>query len=362
MTNAWSAQYALRFAEASLAIRATAILLGKRVDYPDFFDQTSPGILFLAALVVVALWFSGMPFFLQEARLLISSGPRSSNFWLITLGNTLIATATVLYVANFFLTLKTVWPWASRLAAGGAGLLIADIILQVFGLGRVSANVLESYLALYNLVSVIVPMAVIWYLVIEHAHRRSAAGAFVMPVILCLIGLEMWLIAERAGDPSLILSGFVSYWGQAYLLAHVIGYGAFVLAAMAGMLYLVRYQLDTRGRPYPAAARFLPDSWRAQTLILSCLGVGVPVFVLALFFATGWGLGAAAWKIIAWLKGLWILTVLGFYGGLLYVLHTRSMPGHRMAWWSVAGLAATLATYLATQVLTLAIAAPPPAA
>jgi hypothetical protein len=308
-------------------------------------------------MALATLWFSGMPFFLQDVRILAGSGFRTMSYHLVTWGNTLIAAATVLYVANPYLSVRPVGKWASRLAIAGSVVLVLDLAARLLGVVRVSGIIRQPYVDIYDVVSVIVPMAVIWYLVVEHASRSRAAGVLIMPVIVILIGVEMWLLAENAGSTQFLLIGLRDYWGQAYLVAHVVGYGAFVLAAITGVAYLARCHLEIQEERHPLATRFLPDSWTAQTRMLSGISVGVPVFALALVFATVWGLGAEKnWGSYSWFHGLWIVSVLAFYVAFLYVLHTRSMPGHRMAWWTIGGLGVSLATFLGTHVLTLGIA------
>jgi hypothetical protein len=322
--------------------------------------QASIRLVVLTALAVGVLWFLGMPFFVQEIHVLTGSGLAPASYRLATWGNTLVACATVLYVANLYFSLDRVGIWATRLAETGAAVLVADVGAHLLGLIPSSLRGTQySYVDFYDMISVLVPMAVIWYLVVERVNRNRTAGALVMPVILCFIGLEIWLLAEHAGNRSALISGFFrDYWGHAYLLTHVIGYGAFVLAAVSGLLHLLREQID-HSKLRPIASRFLPDAWRTQQLIISAISVGVPVFALALFLAVGWGLGSETWKTYAWVKDLWITAVLTFYGVLLHRLFTRNMPGHRMAWLAVVGLGVTLAAFLGTEVVALGMPAAP---
>jgi hypothetical protein len=323
--------------------------------------QASIRLVLLTALALGVLWFLGMPFFIQEIHVLTGSGLAPASYRLATWGNTLLAAATVLYVANLYFSLDRVGMWATRLAEIGAAVLVADVGAHLLGLVPAPLRGTQySYVDFYDMISVLVPMAVIWYLVVERVNRNRTAGALVMPVILCFIGLEIWLLAEHAGNRSVLISGFFrDYWGHAYLLAHIIGYGAFVLAAAAGVLHLVRVEVDRHGIRHPIASRLLPDAWRAQQMMISSISVGVPVFALALFLAIGWGLGSETWKTYAWVNDLWIAAVLTFYGVLLHRLFTRNMPGHRLAWWSVVGLGVTLAAFLGAEVLTLGMPAAP---
>jgi ABC-type transport system involved in cytochrome c biogenesis permease subunit len=315
-------------------------------------SQTSLRLVLLAVLALAALWLSGMPFFFEEVRLLSGSGRSSGAYRLVTWGNTLIAASAALYMANRYLSVDAVGRWATRLAGAGAAVLVADIGAAPLGLAPELPVVYHAPVLQYHeAISVMVPMAVICYLVVERVNQERAAGAFVMWTILCIIGLEVWLLASSAGNSSALISGFHDYWGQAYLLAHVIGYGAFVVAAGTGILFLARQHLEARGIRHPLVTRWLPDSWGARTVMLSAIGVGVPVFALALFLALVWALGAGMQETFAWFKGLWVAGVLALYGAILHLLVTRIMPGPRMAWVTVLGLALTLAAFLATHVV-----------
>lgn len=322
--------------------------------------QASLGPVVLAVLALAALWLLGMPFFFEDVRLLSGLGLSSAPYRLATWGNTLIAASTVLYVANLRLSLDGVGRWATRLAGAGAAVLVVDIGADLLVFSREPPGNQDVWLlSPYDVISTIVPVAVIWHLVIERLHRWPGAGAYVMWAILCFIGVEMWLAAASTGASRALISAFHGYWGEAYLVAHVIGYGAFVMAAAAGILYLARCHLDAQGVHHPFVTRWLPDSWKARIATLSAIGVGVPVFALALFLALGWAFGADPEMSFAWLKGLWVAGVLAFYGAFLYLLVTRIVPARDMAWWTVIGLGLTLAGFLATHMLSQDVAATP---
>jgi hypothetical protein len=320
------------------------------------FQITPPGsstsVLVLALLALVVLWVSGMPFFLQEIRVLTGSGLRYGNFRFATLGNTLIAASTVLYLGTAVLSLARVGQWATRLAWAGTVVLLIDAGSHMLGTGRVSIRMEISARDAYDVIAMLVPIVMLLYLLVEHASRSRAGGVFVMPLVMCLIGAEIWLLAEGSGT-RFTGNGLRDYWGYAYLIAHVIGYSAFVIACAAGLLYLLRHHLESRGGAPSRLAQRLPDSWKVQSWMLAAIGTGVPVFLLALFLAVGWGLGADAWGRYALMKGVWVAAVGAFYASLLGVLYSRSMSGLRMAWWAVAGLGFSLALFLGTQILTL---------
>jgi len=317
-------------------------------------NRTTWRLVALSALGVGALFLAGIPFFIEEMRLL-AGGFELNGYRLATAGNSFLALSAALYGAHLMLGLREAGKWATRMAGLGALILAMDLGSHFLGLSRISQAPDHSPIDAYDVISLVVPMVVAWYLIVEKVTESRAAGAFVMPIVLSLVGAEMWFLAEHAGSRDILLTGYRNYWGQAYLVAHIVGYGAFVLAAAVGVLYLLRYHLDPLGIRHPRTTRFLPDTWRAQTLIVSLVGIGVPVFVIALFFAAGWFLGSAGWNDYAWVKNLWVVLVLGFYASFLYVMYSRSLSGHHMAWWAVSGLGLTLAAFLGGHLLTLAL-------
>ena len=305
----------------------------------------------LAVVVLAALWLWGLPLFLAEVRLLTASAPGSGHYRLATCGNTLLAASAALYVGNLLLSLELVGRWASRFAAAGALLLAVDAGSHLLGLGRLRVGQELSFLDLYDAFAMVVPMVVASYLLVEHAGHNRGSGAFVMPLVLCLVGVEMWLLAQGAGSRDALLEGFREYWGHAYLVAHVLGYGAFAAAAAVGLLHLLRSHLASRGRRLPPALRRLPDGWRAQNWMLSAVAAGVVVFALALFFAAGWGFTAGAPGPYAAARMAWVVSVLAFYGIFLGALYSRAMSARRMAWWTIAGLAVSLALFRGVHLL-----------
>ncbi len=319
-------------------------------------QPSSWGLVTLAGLGVGILFLAGVPYFLKEVQWLAGSFA-VNGYRLATGGNSLLALSAALYVTHVLLGLEVAGRWASRMAGVGALILALDLGSHLLGLGRFSQMPHHSPIDSYDVISVLVPMIVVWYLIVEKVTESRAAGAILMPIVLSLVGAEMWFLAAHAGSKDALLGGYRMYWGQAYLVAHVVGYAAFVLAAAVGVLHLLRYHLDPLGIRHPRASRFLPDSWRAQTLIVSAVGVGVPVFVVALFFAAGWFLGSSGWGDYAWIKNLWVILVLGFYAAFLFAMYSSTMTGPRMAWWSVSGLALTLAAFLGSHFLTSHIAA-----
>jgi len=303
-------------------------------------------------LGLILLWSAGMPFYFDDLGLLLASeaGSPASYRW-ATAANTLLAASTALYVANLWFASDSAGRLASLLAGLGAAGLLADILIRaalpeiagrsVTGLERGSFELSASFVAL----------AVGLWLLAERTLNAREAGAFVMPVIMCGVAAQIWLINGSSGGSGLdAFAGLSGYWGQAFVVAQAIGYGAFLLTALLGILYLVRSGLE----PGDRLIQGLPDLWRLYGLMVTTLVIGLPVFALATLMLGGWSLDSdgASWASIS--RGTWTLLVLGVYGALAWLLFRRPMQGLRLAWWSIVGFGVTLVGFIAVHLVPLA--------
>jgi ABC-type transport system involved in cytochrome c biogenesis permease subunit len=297
----------------------------------------------LSLLFLGALWAGGMPFYFQDVAALLRAGSGlEGSYRLATAFNTLLAVSTALYVANLWLESARMGRIASLFAALGALGLLLDVALRVLWpdiSGRVVGGV-DS--AEYEAVALWVALATLGWVAAERMFRIPSVGAFVMPVIMCGVVTEIWLInAGTAGSGLAVFSGLAAYWGQAFVLAHFIGYGAFLLAAGLGVLYLLFREWA------PADGRRFAERWWLYEMMVAALSVGLPVFAVAAFMLLGhWldarsGLGGNAW----------VALVLGIYGILFWLLYRRPLAGERLAWGSILGFGATLMGYIALHLL-----------
>ncbi|HEX6827468.1 MAG TPA: hypothetical protein VF104_00660 [Burkholderiales bacterium] len=301
----------------------------------------------LSMLVLALLWVGGMPFYLRDVALLLRIGEDlPASFRLATSANTLLAASTALYLANLWLESRG----AARLATWLAGIaalgLVADVALRALWpelSGRTVAGVDSSE---YEGVALWVAFATGAWLMAERTFRIAPVGAFVMPLIMCGVVAEIWLInASTARTGFAVFSGLDAYWDHAFVVAQFVGYGAFLLAACLGVLYL----LFRDGNPSEGAALRATASWRLYELMVASLSVGVPVFAIGGCMLLGSALDNSGSR---WAGGTaWAVLVLGTYGYLLWRIFRRPMPGERVAWASILGLGATLLGYIVVHLL-----------
>lgn len=316
------------------------------------FPKVLSGSAFWSLVGLVVLWSAGMPFYFDDLALLLTSksGAPAAYRWATT-ANTLLAASTALYVANLWFASDSAGRLASWLAGLGAMGLLADILTRAALPEIVGRSVAGLERGSVELSALIVALAVGLWLLAERMLVAREAGAFVMPVVMCGVAAQIWLInGSTGGSGFAAFSGLSAYWGQAFVVAQVIGYGAFLLAALAGILYLVRFGLEPGDRLLGG----LPDLWRLYGLMVTALAIGLPVFTLAALLLGGWSLDSngASWTSMS--RSTWALLVLGVYGVLAWLLFRRPMQGLRLAWWSIVGFGVTQAAYIAMHLVPLA--------
>lgn len=157
------------------------------------------------------------------------------------------------------------------------------------------------------------------YLVIGPAYRLSLMGAFTAPLLLLLQIVALLLpneISPRLFPPN--------PWVETHAALSLVAFGAFGLACIAGIMFLVQEgQLKSR-RPSPIFHHLPPISILSEA-ILRLLWIGF--LLLTLSFAAGWlaHLAVAGGK--CWFSLLiWLL-----YASILITAKTGSLTGRRFA-------------------------------
>ena len=157
------------------------------------------------------------------------------------------------------------------------------------------------------------------YLVIGPAYRLSLMGAFTAPLLLLLQIIALLLPDEISRSLSR-----PNPWVETHAALSLVAFGAFGLACIAGIMFLVQEgQLKSR-RPAPIFHHLPPISILSEA-ILRLLWIGF--LLLTLSFAAGWlaHLAVAGGKF--WFSLLiWLL-----YAGVLAAAKLGSLTGRRFA-------------------------------
>ena len=167
-------------------------------------------------------------------------------------------------------------------------------------------------------------------LVIGPAYRLSLMGAFTAPLLLLLQIIALLLpdeISRHTSPPN--------PWVETHAALSLVAFGAFGLACIAGIMFLVQEgQLKSR-RPAPIFHHLPPISILSEA-ILRLLWIGF--FLLTLSFAAGWlaHLAVAGGKF--WFSLLiWVL-----YASILAAAKIGSLTGRRFATASYSSFLLTL--------------------
>jgi cytochrome c-type biogenesis protein CcsB len=328
--------------------------------YAHFMDGYEQAILLAAIPVFITLaWaWAGMRNLLAGAAVLALSG--------ISLYHADLARAEQAFFLKYFLSSQTAIGWMCFLfflstASYWLGLLARSDFAEKTGTSLSWAAVLmgttgmlvrwyESYLIgtdighipISNLYEVFVLFCLITALLYLHYERRYGTrklGAFVLIVISAAVGFTLWYSFSRgAHEIQPLVLALQSYWMKIHVPANFIGYGAFSLAAMIGVAWL----LAERG----VLASRLPALTVMEDVMYKAIAIGFAFFTVATILGALWA--AEAWGTY-WQwdpKETWALIVWLNYAAWLHLRLTKGLRGAILAWWAVIGLLVTTFAFL----------------
>ncbi len=263
-----------------------------------------------------------------------------------------------------------------------------------------------GHIPVSNLYEVFILFAIITALLYLHYERRynnRAMGAFVLTVISGAVAFLLWYTFDRgAHEIQPLVPALQSYWMKIHVPANFVGYGAFALAAMLGVAYLIKdYTGTAKARPaffislgivlLVALAGTLSGEYRSagslgvSGILMALLKSAVSVGIWALFL---WGIArervlarlpsleqlddimykaialgfafftvatvlGAMWAAEAWggywswdPKETWALIVWLNYAAWLHLRLTKGWRGGPLAWWAIVGLFVTLFAFV----------------
>lgn len=261
--------------------------------------------------------------------------------------STLYVLATLAYFGHLFsgndFTGKVAAGMAwSATAMGLAGLMVRwrESYLMGLDIGHIPVSNLYEVFILFSIITALL------YLFYEKRYNARALGGFVMLVISAAVGFLLWYTFDRhANEIQPLVPALNSYWMKIHVPANFIGYGAFSLAAMIGVVYLLQDWAAT-ARPHGLLAQRLPDAALLDNVMHKAIALGFAFFTLAtilgaLWAAEAWG-GYWSWDP----KETWALIVWLNYAAWLHMRLTKGWRGAPMAWWALVGFFVTLFAFL----------------
>jgi ABC-type uncharacterized transport system permease subunit len=175
---------------------------------------------------------------------------------------------------------------------------------------------------------------VLIYLVIGSTYRLSLMGAFTAPVASALLFLAVSLPTDGATAKKIR----VNPWLEAHTSFSMVACGAFALACIAGVMYLIQeQQLKTRN---PSSIFFrLPPITALSIANSRLLWLGFMLFTIGL--TTGFLIGER----IDWMQATWSMAVWCVYGGILIARVRHAVAAKWIATLSIVAFSLLLSTF-----------------
>ncbi len=293
----------------------------------------------LLSLAAVALYGSDLTrsessFFL---KFLISS--QSAIMWMSALY--VMATAAYMFAlaigSNFSGKVASAMTWSATVM-GTVGLMVRwrESYLMGADIGHIPVSNLYEVFVLFSVITALL------YLTYERRYNNRAIGAFVLSVISAAVGFILWYTFDReAHHIQPLVPALQSYWMKIHVPANFVGYGAFALAAMLGIAYLL---VDRK--PDSVVAKRLPSTEVLDDIMYKAIALGFAFFTVATVLGAMWA--AEAWGgYWSWdPKETWALIVWLNYAAWLHLRLTKGWRGVPLAWWAIVGLFVTLFAFV----------------
>ncbi|WP_036252993.1 c-type cytochrome biogenesis protein CcsB [Methylobacter sp. BBA5.1] len=230
----------------------------------------------------------------------------------------------------------------SATAMGMAGLMVRwrESYLMGADIGHIPVSNLYEVFILFSLITALL------YLYYEQRYKTRSLGGFVLLVISAAVGFLLWYTFDKqAHEIQPLVPALNSYWMKIHVPANFIGYGSFSLAAMIGVVFILKAGAEARN-PNGLAATRLPALPLLEDVMYKAIALGFAFFTLAtilgaLWAAEAWG-GYWSWDP----KETWALIVWLNYAAWLHMRLTKGWNGKPMAWWAIIGFFVTLFAFL----------------
>lgn len=270
-------------------------------------------------------------------KFIISS--QSAIMWM----SALYVMATVTYIfalvvnSDFSGKVASAMTWSATVM-GSVGLMVRwrESYMMGADIGHIPVSNLYEVFILFSV------MTALLYLTYERSYNNRAIGAFVLTVISAAVGFILWYAFEReAHHIQPLVPALQSYWMKIHVPANFVGYGAFALAAMLGVAYIMMER-----KPEGLLAKRLPSLDILDDIMYKAIALGFAFFTVATVLGAMWA--AEAWGgYWSWdPKETWALIVWLNYAAWLHLRMTKGWRGTPLAWWAVVGLFVTLFAFI----------------
>lgn len=300
-------------------------------------------IVTILSLLAVAIY--GNDLTLADTNFFLSYilASQSAFMWM----SALFVMATVTYFAglvfrsDFTNKVATAMTWSGA-TMGMVGLMVRWKESYLIGtdVGHIPVSNLYEVFILFAVITAII------YLFYERRYQTRSLGGFVLLVISAAVVFQLWYAFEKqAHEIQPLVPALQSYWMKIHVPANFVGYGAFAMAAMIGVAFLLVSWRQAKN-PNGSLVETMPSLAVMDELMYKSIALGFAFFTLAtilgaLWAAEAWG-GYWSWDP----KETWALIVWLNYAAWLHMRMTKGWSGRPMAWWAVIGLFVTLFAFV----------------
>jgi cytochrome c-type biogenesis protein CcsB len=225
-----------------------------------------------------------------------------------------------------------------RLLLAGLATAAAGFVAQVMSIAvRWGVGGSTPFISIAESLSLGVGVSVLLFLALQASTAKvRPLGVLVMPVVFVLIG---WAGTLRTAPPEELVPALQSGWLWAHIVGASVGFSSVLIAAGLGLLYLLKEK--GAGGIYerlPALSALDDLSYRFVVAGFTMYGV---MIVSGAFWAnqvkgTFWNWDPVeVWSLISWL----------IYGIYLHLRITFGWRGRRLAFYSLAAMAAMIVSY-----------------
>ncbi len=184
---------------------------------------------------------------------------------------------------------------------------------------------------------------VLIYLLVGPAYRLSLMGAFTAPLVLALLLLALLAPIDA---PAHAAPRMPNPWVEFHAALSIVAYGAFGLACIAGVMYLVQ-ERQLKSRKVSDLLYNLPPI--SDLSVANGRLVFTGFILLTIAFAAGIAAGLPVNSIKSWTSAfIWLV-----YGAIVLLRRMQLLAPHRIATLSVAVFALALVTLPAIQHLSV---------
>jgi ABC-type uncharacterized transport system permease subunit len=174
---------------------------------------------------------------------------------------------------------------------------------------------------------------VLLYFVVGTTYRLSLLGVFTAP--LAFIFQAFALIAPLDSPPGPRARVVAQPWLETHAAISIVAYGAFALAGVAGVMYLIQ-ERQLKTHRFRSLFFHLPPIADLAVAINRLIYTGFILLTLGLL--SGFAV-RVEWSKVIWGVGVWLI-----YGGILQADKLRRVTPRRVAQLAVAAYSITLAT------------------